>query len=340
MTGASIKRAARALMRRIGYDVVRIEPDDGPGRSPSHDRSRDLPPGTADDLRADHPRLLELRRRYAELDLPMARRTMWGGSYLEKELDLTRFRGDNAYIWQFRHFRRDTRRKFYMFLRDIASRDSHHLLDQLREDGLFGCWTFEYPGWPIVSRDLLDSINEIYFLERHTGLLSRPGFTVLDIGAGYGRLAHRALAAAPGLGGYLCADAVPESTFLCEYYLRFRGGDARGEVLPLHELDARLAGRRVDLAVNVHSFSEMDSGAITGWLQRVASLNAPWLLVVPNDADQLLTMEDDRTRRDFAPLIATADYELAVKEPVFADATLREFMGVNDHFFLFRKRGG
>ena len=46
---------------------------------------------------------------------------------------------------------------------------------------------------------------------------------MLDIGAGYGRLAHRMSAAFPQLEDYCCVDAVPESTFLSEYYLRHRG---------------------------------------------------------------------------------------------------------------------
>ena len=338
----ALKKQIRALLHRAGYDLVPLalvqSPAEPSSIRPSYDAERPLPFGATESLRSDHPRLRELRERYARVNLPM-RATMWGGDYLERELELTRFRGDNAYVWQFRNVGAAARQKYYLYLRDLAARDTAGLLNILTEDGLFGCWTFEYPGWPRVSRDLLDSINELLFLDRHTGVLRRPGLTVLDIGAGYGRLAHRMLTAAPSLKSYLCADAVPESAFLCEYYLRFRGCADRAEVLPLDELDARLAERTLDLALSIHSFSEMGTPAIESWLSRVANGNTPWLLIVPNHADRLLTMEADGTWRDFSPLLAAHGYELAVKEPVFSDPTVREFMGVSDHFFLFHWAG-
>lgn len=333
-----IRGGIRALVRTTGYDIVRLPPPDPRLGGASHDDAHGLPPEVADQLRPDHPRLLELRERYSRCDLPMALRTMWASDYLKEELDLPHFRGDNAYVWQFRNVGTSARLKYYLFLRDLAARDRHGLLHRLAEDGAFGCWTFDYPGYPVVSRDLLDSINELYFLDDHVGLLQKPGFTVLDIGAGYGRLAHRALAAAPQLGAYLCTDAVPESTFLCEFYLRFRNCGPRAEVLPLDELDARLAGRKVDLAVNIHSFSEMSARTIEGWVSRLSQHRVPWLLVVPNDADRLLTSEEDQTRREFDTVLAGQGYELVLKQSIFSDPTLREFMRVTDHFFLFRHR--
>lgn len=333
-----MKKQVRALLKRAGYAIVRTAPRDPRVQGASHDASRPLPDSAREWLRVDHPHLLDLRRRYAALDLPMARQTMWSARYLGQELDLTHFRGDNPYVWQYRNVGAGARHKYYFYLRDLATRDPLGLLGRLAEDGVFGCWTFEYPGWPLVSRDLLDSINELYFLDRHTGILRHAGSNVLDIGAGYGRLAYRALAAQPQLGSYLCADAVPESTFLCDYYLRFRNCDPRAEVLPLDELDRRIKGRRVDVAMNVHSFSETSWASIDGWLSLLARLDVPWLFIVPNDADRLLTMEHDRNRRDFEPLLAQHGYELAVREPMFPDPTLREFMGVTDHYFLFRRR--
>lgn len=331
------KRLVRGLVRRVGHDRVRVLPPPPPPPGPRADDSRPLPPGAADELRADHPRLLALRERYARVDGPLARHTTWDDDYLRRELDLTRFRGDNAYVWQFRNVGDDARLKYYFFLRDLATRDTRGLLGKLTEDGLFGCWTFEYPGWPLVSRDLLDSVNELVFLDRHLQILERPGLTVLDIGAGYGRLAHRTLEAAPKLGRYLCADAIPASTFLCQYYLRFRGCAERAEVVPLDRLDEALAARPIDLAVNVHSFSEMGIEAVEGWVSRLARRNVPWLFIVPNHADRLLTTEKDGTHLEFDSVLAEHRYELAVDEPVFPDPTLREFMGITDYFLLFRR---
>lgn len=327
--------ALRRLLWRGGYDVVRLPPHDPRLARAAYDASRPLPPAAAE-LRPDHPRLEDLRRRYAAAALPMAQRTMWGGDYLARELDLRHFRGDNAYLWQLRHTRGDERTKYYVYLRDLATRDPHRLLGRLGEDGAFGCWTFEYPGWPAVSRDLLDSLSEIYFLDRHLGLLDAPGFSVLDVGAGYGRLAHRLTAAAPALGTYWCTDAVPESTFLCEFYLRFRSVGERARVVPLDEL-AVLDGRRIDLAVNIHSFSEMSSAAIAGWLDLLRRLAVPNLLIVPNDADRLLTLEADGRRLDFMPLLAERGYRLRTSEPTFADPTLRQVLSARDYFLLFQR---
>jgi hypothetical protein len=330
------KHLADRIARRAGYELVRAAPP-APSPGPSADESRPLPPGAEEELRADHPRLRELRARYARVGAPLAQHTQWADEVRE-EHDLIRFRGDNVYVWQLRHVGEDARLKYHLLLRDVASRDRHELLGRLKEDGLFGCWTFEYPGWPVVSRDLLDSVNELNFLDRHLQLLERPGLTVLDIGAGYGRLAHRALEAAPSLARYLCVDAIPESTFLCDYYLRFRGRADRAEVIPLDRVDDELDGRSIDLAVNVHSFSEMALETVDAWISRVATLEVPWLFVVPNDADQLLTSECDRTKREFGPVLDAHGYEPVVVEPIVADPAFRELIGITDHFFLFRKR--
>jgi hypothetical protein len=339
-----VKHGVRGLLRGMGYDIHRIPTSDTRYGKASHDTARALPRGAQAILRRTHPRLQELRAAYAAVDLPMAQRTRWDSDYLDRELDLTGFRGDNAFLWQFRNLGAEARLKYYFYLRDLASRDQRRLIETLGEDGAFGCWIFEYPGWPPVSRDLLDSVNELYFLQRHLGFLERAGWRVLDVGAGYGRLAHRALCAVPALGQYVCTDAVPESTFLCDYYLQFRGVRERADVVPLHQLE-RLAGRRYDLAVNIHSFSEMSHAAIDGWLARIAALGVPWLLVIPNNGEDFLTSEAEldaggkRVRRPFDALFGANGYELAVNEPVFADVTMREFMCVTDHFFLFRRRG-
>lgn len=148
---------------------------------PSYNPGGHLPPGAEIHLRQDHPRLVDLRQRYQKCTLPMGRRTMWRDKRIANELDLRHFRGDNCYVWQFRNLRVGAHYKYYFYMRDLAARDRLGLLHHLTEDGLFGCWTFEYRGWPLVSRDLLDSVNELYFLDRHLGLLSTPGMHVLDV---------------------------------------------------------------------------------------------------------------------------------------------------------------
>jgi putative sugar O-methyltransferase len=136
----------------------------------------------------------------------------------------------------------------------------------------------DFRTFPRVSRDLLDSINEIYFLLRRAPLLSGEDVSVLDIGAGYGRLAHRMLTAVPNITRYYCVDAVPESTFLCDWYLRYRGLADRATVVPLDMLD-RLGERRIDLAVNVRSFTEMSYPPIAAWIGLIAELGIGTLMI-------------------------------------------------------------
>src|SRR5207253_2638738 len=133
-----------------------------------------------------------------------------------------------------------------------------------------------------VSRDLLDSIIELDFLDRHLGLLNRRAVTILDIGAGYGRLAHRATAVVPGLTEYFCTDAIPHSTFLCEFYLRFRRATQKTQVVALDQIDQILNDREIDIAVNIHSFSECRLEAIAWWTSRLARSRIEHLFVVPN----------------------------------------------------------
>jgi hypothetical protein len=52
----------------------------------------------------------------------------------------------------------------------------------------------------------------------------RPRFSVLDIGAGYGWLAHRMTQAYPELSDYCCVDAIPEATLTSSH---FRGQNER-----------------------------------------------------------------------------------------------------------------
>jgi len=303
-----------------------------------HERSAPLPPGAEAELSPDSPRLAELRAAYAALDVPALRASRWRREAVEDFLDLRFFRGETLITWHYREARRITELKFYVLLQAVRDRDALGLLDRLDEDGAFGCWTHDYPGHGRVSRDLLESVNEINHLERALGLSDRDGFSVLDVGAGYGRLAHRMAEAFPGtLRDYCCVDAVPESTFVSEYYLRHRGCVPPARVVRLDEVDAALRPGDFDLAVNVHSFSECPLAAIEWWVERLARLEVPSLLVVPNEPDRLLSLEADGSREDFAPVLARAGYALSASEPVLADPAARELVGVHDRFHLFSR---
>jgi hypothetical protein len=187
---------------------------------------------------------VELARRYRSAG-PVGGRdapALWRPGYI-RPADLLFFRGDNPYVFQSRAGAGPEQHLLtWLYLK---GRDHLGLLDRLREDGDYGVCAFATGETDaggqgrLVSRDLLDSVSELLFLDRTLGVASSRGAGVLDIGAGYGRLAHRAASAFPARPAWYCVDAVPESTFLCEYYLNRKGVDDRARAVPLEEPRAR-----------------------------------------------------------------------------------------------------
>ncbi|MEU4802870.1 putative sugar O-methyltransferase [Actinosynnema sp. NPDC023587] len=297
-----------------------------------------LPPGAVDHLRWDNPILLDLVRRYREHGSPVNAHSQWAHSF-RSDLDLRYFRGDNCYLRQLSNFTGGLEASFTRYADYLAPRDARGLLELVAEDGGFGCWAVDYRRRRLISRDLLESVNEIGFLDRAWNLFDRTGVTVLDIGAGYGRLGHRVAEAVPGLDRYYCVDAVPESTFVCSYYLDHRGVSERVAVVPLDELDS-LAGKRIDLAVNIHSFSEMPHAAIRAWLEWLAGHEVPALFVISNTRERVLSREADNSQRDATPLLARYGYRRVVAEPIVAEPAAFADLGIDDHFLLFRRSAG
>lgn len=335
-----IKELVRRCFQRLGYTVHRMSDEEKRYLSI---QSQEQPPPNAI-FGSALPRLSKLRARYAKVRLPIAAHSVWqarGGNNEIADIgwgavDLRRFRGDNAYIWSY--LRSDplyTRLIYFIFADAVRRKDAAGLLSKLSEDGAFGCQTCEYPGIGRVSRDLLDSVLEINFLDKHLAVLKRSNLRVLDIGAGYGRMAHRLVTVNPSLR-YTCVDAVPESTFLSEFYLEHRGLADKVQVIPMDELEQQFVkGVSYDLALNIHSFSECTYAAVEWWLMQIAQMRVRHLMIIPNDSEEFRAIEPDMTRTDFLPLIEKLGYRLTAKEPVFEDPAVRELMNVHDNMFLF-----
>lgn len=291
------------------------------------------------------PRLQELRERYAKVQLPIASHSVWRSRGRTKDtadvgwgtVDVRKFRSNSAYI--FSYLRNDpfvSRLVYFIFADYVRRKDPAGLMGRLSEDGSFGCQTCEYPGIGRVSRDLLDSVLEINFLQKHLRVLERKDLRILDIGAGYGRMAYRMLTVNPELRSYTCVDAVPESTFLCEFYLRHRGLADKTLIVPMDQVEQHFAkADGYDLALNIHSFSECTYAAVEWWLSQIARLGVSYLMIIPNESEEFLATEPDMSKRDFYPLIEKLGYRLIAKEPVFDDPAVREVMNVKDHMFLF-----
>lgn len=161
---------------------------------------------------------------------------------------------------------------------------------------------------------------------------------MLDIGAGYGRLAHRMAESLPNVARYLCADALAESTFVSDFYTTYRQVDAKVTAVSLDEVERVVSRARIDVALNIHSFSECSLSSIEYWLDLVARAEVPWLFIVPNTGDQLVSWEPDQSRRNFLPAIEALGYELVVqREKYHRSKDAQRFALFPSTYFLFRR---
>lgn len=302
-----------------------------------HANEASLPRGAEEYLRADNEHLEALRKSYDQLDWPACEHSRWRDETVRGWLNLKYFRGDNIIVWHHREGPENNRLFYFTYLRYILDHGGSDLVCRLGEDGAFGCWVYHFPGYPSCSRDLLDSVNELLFLDKHLSIFSRPELRILDVGAGYGRLAHRAVQSVNGLTDYCCVDAVAESTFVCEYYLGVRQVAPPTRVLPLPRVPSLREGE-FELAINVHSFSECSLAAVEWWMSQVARLRVPYLFIVPNEPTGYSTTEADWTQRDYLRTIEKNGYGLIAEVPAIEDPGVREVLGVHDRFCLFERR--
>jgi hypothetical protein len=304
------------------------------------DMSAALPQGANEYLNADNPRLAELRSRYRASQCPAVNHTLWKDSRTSL-IDLKHFRGDNPYVWQYQDQNAEINYLLTTFY--LKSIDRLGLLERFKEDGLFGAFTYQFDENTSVSRDLLDSVSEITFLEESIGISRLDGLKVLDIGAGYGRFAHRLCASLPLLDKIICADAVAESTFLSGYYLRFRKVTDKAKVVPLNEIEQALNDNEIQLAVNIHSFSECGMLAITWWLDLLRKHNVRYLFIVPNpgrdQGNRLLIREPGaKESQDFMPTILSRGYRLATKRAKYAAPSIQKHGVSPTGYYLFELR--
>lgn len=147
----------------------------------------------------------------------------------------------------------------------------HH--GKLRDEQ-FGAIVRETEALGRVTRMWIDSNVEIGFLRRHLDLAA---MTVLDIGAGYGRLA---VPLSSFVAKYHCVDAVPISTEICRRYTHMFA--PRVNVLPLEEFCETRNDLGVDLAINVHSWNECSLEQVAQWISVLVEMKAKYLFVVSN----------------------------------------------------------
>jgi putative sugar O-methyltransferase len=103
----------------------------------------------------------------------------------------------------------DNEKTYINYYKIIKSIDKDNLLNKTYKCGSYGCKSYNFDNIKI-SRDLLDSILEIYFLKSFFSNLNK--LSLLEIGGGYGRLCKRYLDCLPD-SKYYITDAIPQSTF-------------------------------------------------------------------------------------------------------------------------------
>lgn len=292
-----------------------------------------LPEGASDYLTVDNPRLLQLQARYDGFSKEVTAPLTWANEYIKSEHVLY-FRGDNPYVWQLRGCNTDTV-GYALASYYVKSIDKYGFWDKLIEDGQFGAFTFDIAN-KLVSRDLLDSILEIYFLDKYLNIYNKKPLTILDIGAGYGRLAHRMTSALPTIKEYICVDGVATSAYIAEYYLKFCKLQGIAKVVLLDEITDYIRTTSVDIAINIHSFSECTQSAISWWVSLLVSSNVEHLMVVPNPGNhggkKLLTNDG----KDFYSIIQNHGYTLLAKEPKYLDPCVQDSAIEPTYYYLFK----
>lgn len=284
-------------------------------------------------------RLAELHDAVEASHGPLVATSQWDDAYIGAEIDLENFRADGGFVWQ----HRDGNLAIHHVLTDLYLRtiDTLGLLERCEEDGAFGCETYLGVGGHPLSRDLLDSVSEILFLERTIGISSIHDLGILDVGAGYGRLAHRMAESLPNLANYLCADAIPEATYLADLYLRYRNLPDSVRSVRLDLLEDEVAATKIDCAVNIHSFTECPMAAIRWWLDLIARAEIEYLLIVPNSEQhggtELCSKEADGKRLDFLPELTERGFDLVIEEPKYTDETIQEFGVSPTRRYLFER---
>jgi hypothetical protein len=318
-------RATGWLLARLGYCLV---PNARAYEWQYHATLRNshngwhLPSDASAYLRPTNPRLRELQASYAQFGGPVIQPRLWTAEFVEPQ-HLLNFRGDTGYVWQ-THERNDNELGYALTYYYTRSRDRLGLLDRLDEDGAFGAYVFRVDG-RTLSRDLLDSVNELNFLDRHLGIGRRSGTVMLDIGAGYGRLAYRAVTGLHSMERYLCTDAIPASTFLCEYYLRYRGVEDRAQVVPLQRIESVVAHRPVHVAVNIHSWPECRVEAVAWWASLLARHRVPYVLIVTNRLRSDTEPMKTNLGEDLSELFIAAGYRLVAREPKYDDPVVQQY---------------
>jgi hypothetical protein len=235
------------------------------------------------------PRLSEIEAIAARS--PLSEVAMWGEWATFVKRHVGEFAGEAYYLMQGMP-QEDYDRVAQYIVDHNCPRD----MSQATWDCRYGAISYNTKALGPATRAWLDGVVEADYLNRHLpgGLRHQR---IIDIGAGYGRLAGIMTRLYPQLH-YQCIDAVPISTFLSERYLAELQSPAK--VLTLDQTF------QADVAINVHSWNECSVPQIARWLDLLADI--PYLFTVSHNSAYLTYRGPS-----FRPLIES-HYDLVAPE--------------------------
>lgn len=291
---------------------------------------RSDPESMVDGLTLDDPELARLIAEYEAFDKSATKSEVWIPNKLS-ESEFVNFRSDNPYVWQMRGPNMNPLSYLltFYYVRHLYNGREFDFCD---EDGKFGCSYIEIEGKKI-SRDYLDSLIEIHFLKDNF-IPNIEEFRILDIGAGYGRLAHR-LKSTPQFSNvrYTCTDGYAVSTHLSRYYLNYRGLGDEVDVISLTEISRYLENHPIDLAINIHSFSECSVETVRWWVNLLRANNVKHIFVVPNRADKSGTIALTNKGENMNEVFYNENYDLKYSNSKYNNNIIQKY-GINPSFYF------
>ena len=240
--------------------------------------------------------------------------TVWKQSsdYVLRSFNIN-FRGENAFVWQ--EQLGDNKETYIEYYKIIKSIDKDNLLNKTFECGSYGCKSYDFDNIKI-SRDLLDSILEIYFLKSFFPNLNE--LSLLEIGGGYGRLCKRYLDCIPN-SKYYITDAIPQSTFFSKLYLNGKNDS----VINLYDIPEKIKTLKIDIAVNIHSFPECNINDIEWWIKLINSNKIKYIFYVPNNPQSTPEFMPSNTGESILDLFNKYNYTVKHFKNMFTELNIK-----------------
>jgi hypothetical protein len=110
-------------------------------------------------------------------------------------------------------------------------------------------------------------------------------------------------------------------------------------VIPLDHIDGALREHPVDLAINIHSFSECRMEAIEWWARLLGKHRVKNLMIAPNGEGERMKRLTTNDGRDFLPILERYGYRTVLKEPKYLDPVVQEYGILPAWYHLLELRG-